>query len=554
MLSPEYLEQLPTAMVQLFGQLEEDIIIDMARRIAKTGTLTDTAEYQAYRLQELGAQRRYVMQRLSRITGKAKEELNAIFADAARTTLAYDNELFEQAGYSPAPLDENAELRQLVQAYRKQTSELFFNLTQTTARTASKQFERALDRAAMQMTSGAFSYQQAIRTAVKSLAAKGVDTIVYRKNGHITQVTSTDVAVRRAVLTGVNQMASHVQLANAEQLGCDLVQVTAHGGARPEHAEWQGGIYSISGKHPKYKKLSTATGYGTGEGLCGWNCRHNFFPFFEGLSEPANTAKQLWDMENAAVTYNGEQIPLYEATQRQRSIERAIRRWKREYLAMEAAGQDTTEAAVKLKKWRMIQADFCEKTGLRVDGFRGQVQGFGRSAASKASATAQKSHSAWLKSIGAQDSKLENIANYYTAQYNNTVEYQLLRQYARNVQTGWISPLVGFDMYKNLCSRIENEIIGQKTADGVLITSQVGHFIQRVVGTMIDPEELHGNLRIIRRSGVEIDEIKKALFTPTAIDPIQTRRSGQKSKRYISENCVVSINPDTGQLVQTNPL
>ena len=390
MLSPEYLEQLPTAMVQLFGQLEEDIIIDMARRIAKTGTLTDTAEYQAYRLQELGAQRRYVMQRLSRITGKAKEELNAIFADAARTTLTYDNELFEQAGYSPAPLDENAQLQQLVWAYRKQTSELFFNLTQTTARTASKQFERALDRAAMQVTSGAFSYQQAIRTAVKSLAAKGVDTIVYRKNGHITQVTSTEVAVRRAVLTGVNQMASHVQLANAEQLGCDLVQVTAHGGARPEHAEWQGGVYSISGRHPKYKKLSTATGYGTGDGLCGWNCRHNFFPFFEGLSDPANTAKQLWDMEHAAVTYNGEQIPLYEATQRQRSIERAIRRWKREYLAMEAAGQDTTEAAVKLKKWRTIQADFCEKTGLRVDGFRGQVQGFGRSAASKAGWTARK--------------------------------------------------------------------------------------------------------------------------------------------------------------------
>ncbi len=204
----------------------------------------------------------------------------------------------------------------------------------------------------MQMTSGAFTYQQAIRTAVKSLAAKGVETIVYRQNGKTTQVTSTEVAVRRAVLTGVNQMASYVQLANAEQMGCDLVQVTAHGGARPEHAEWQGGIYSISGKHPKYKKLSTATGYGTGEGLCGWNCRHNFFPFFEGISEPANTAKQLWDMEHATVTYNGQEMPLYEATQRQRAIERNIRRWKREYLAMEAAGQDTTEAAVKLKKWR----------------------------------------------------------------------------------------------------------------------------------------------------------------------------------------------------------
>ena len=195
---------------------------------------------------------------------------------------------------------------------------------------------------------------------------------------------------RQAVLTGVNQMAAQVSLANAQQLGCDLVETTAHQGARPDHTVWQGKIFSISGRHPKYPQLSKATGYGTGDGLCGWNCRHSFYPYFEGLSVPAYTKETLDEMAAATVFFNGEELTQYDASQKQRYIERKIRKWKREYLAMEAAGQDTGEAAVKLKEWRVVQADFCRQTGLRADGFRGQVHGFGRSQASKATWAARE--------------------------------------------------------------------------------------------------------------------------------------------------------------------
>ena len=134
----------------------------------------------------------------------------------------------------------------------------------------------------------------------------------------------------------------------ADELGSDLVEVTAHAGARPSHAVWQGQIYSRSGKSRSYPDFVQATGYGTGAGLGGWNCRHSFYPYFEGTSR--TYSKELLDSYQAQnYTYNGRKMTEYEASQMQRGIERQIRRWKRENAAMQAAGLDSTESAVKLR-------------------------------------------------------------------------------------------------------------------------------------------------------------------------------------------------------------
>ena len=221
--------------------------------------------------------------------------------------------------------------------------------------------------------------------AIKELSSKGIESITY-PSGHVDHL---DVAVRRAVLTGVNQTALKLQEARADEMGCDLVEVTAHAGARTgigiaNHAGWQGKIYSRSGTHSKYPDFQEKTGYGSGAGLGGWNCRHSFFPFFEGISEPAYTEKELEELNAPKYEYNGQKLTEYEATQRQRYIERQIRRWKRENAAMKAAGLDTTESAAKLKKWHDVQRDFLRQTGLKQQYDREQVNGFGRGEASKA--------------------------------------------------------------------------------------------------------------------------------------------------------------------------
>ena len=378
MLTPEYLDSLPEPVLELFRQVEEDILADMARRISKMGAVTDTADWQRWRLEQIQLIRSDITAQLSKITGLTQQELRKLFQESATQAIQADDEIYRAAGLSPGSPNDNPELLQLLNGGMQQTSGTFQNLTRTTANTATQQFERALDRAWLQVSSGAFNYQAAIRTAIKSLASTGMQAIQY-PTGHI---DTLEVAVRRAVLTGVGKTTGEICLAHAEEMGCDLMEITAHPGARPSHMEWQGKIVSLSGRKGYLSKSDI--GYGTGNGFKGWNCRHDWFPYFEGLSDSAYPREKLQEYENQTVTYNGNTLSYYDATQQQRYIERQIRRWKREYQMMDAAGQDTTQASMKLAQWRSTEKDFCKHTGIDRDGFRSQVEGFGRSEARKA--------------------------------------------------------------------------------------------------------------------------------------------------------------------------
>lgn len=397
MLPPEYLASAPDSVIQLVNQVEEDILCDMARRIVQTGQLTATAQWQAWRLEQLGASRQYIYYHLQRLTGKTQGEINALFQEAGQQALYYDDQIYQAAGLTPGNPNDSPALLNLLNAGAQQTNGTFENLTATTANTASQQFERALDRAWLQLASGAFSYQTVIQQAIKDLARQGLQAIVY-PSGH---VDTLEVATRRAIMTGLNQTGAKLSLSRADEMDCDLVEVTAHHGARPSHQVWQGKVYSRSGKSAKYPDFVSSTGYGSGPGLCGWNCRHNFFPFFEGLSRSAYPEDVLRRYENQTVTYNGEKLSYYDATQKQRYLERQVRRWKREYLMLDAAGQDTTKAATKLNAWRRSLDDFLKQTGLDRQSSREMVNGFGRSQASKAVWTVKKYEtiSASLKSV-----------------------------------------------------------------------------------------------------------------------------------------------------------
>lgn len=378
MLTPEYLDSLPDPVLELFRQVEEDILTDMARRISKMGAVTETADWQRWRLGQIQLTRSDITERLSKLTGLTQQELRKLFQEAATQAVQADDEIYQAVGLSPGSPNDSPELLQLLNGGMQQTYGTFQNLTRTTANTATQQFERALDRAWLQVSSGAFDYQTVIRRAVKDLAASGLQAITY-PSGH---TDTLEVAVRRAVLTGVGKTTGEICLAHAEEMGCDLMEITAHPGARPSHMVWQGKLVSLSGRKGYLSKSDI--GYGTGDGFKGWNCRHDWFPYFEGLSESAYPREKLREYESQTVSYNGENLSYYDATQQQRYIERQIRRWKREYRMMDAAGQDTTQASLKLAQWRAKERDFCKQTGLDRDGFRSQVEGFGRSQASKA--------------------------------------------------------------------------------------------------------------------------------------------------------------------------
>ena len=322
-------------------------------------------------LREAGAEEEEILKILSRYTGRTEEALKELMQEAVTKAMKEDAAIHEAAGQTVPDFRDSQALRDKLTAGYLMTRNTMRNLTGTTAHTATGQFEAALDRAWMQVSSGAFSYQQAVLGAVNDLARQGIQAIRY-PSGHTDTI---ETAVRRAVVTGVNQTALRCQEALSDELGCDLVEVTAHEGARPSHALWQGKVYSRSGESKKYPKLADATGYGTGEGLGGWNCRHSFHPYYEGTARTW-TDEQLEKLDQDTVTYNGKTLTRYEAGQVQRGIERNLRRWKREYSALEAAGADTGPAAAKIQAWNARQKDFLRQTGLKRQGSREEVAGW----------------------------------------------------------------------------------------------------------------------------------------------------------------------------------
>ena len=390
MLAPDYLDHAPDRLVLLFQQVEDDILRDVARRIAKMEALTPTANWQLWRYEQTEALRQDVVKKLARYTGRSEAEIRRLMQEAATRAMENEDEIYYHYGKEPTPFSENATLQALLNAGYQQTAGTFHNLTATTANTVSGQFEAALDRAHLKVSSGAFDYKNAVKSAVDSLA----DTMKYvtYPTGH---TDTLEVAARRAVLTGVNQTGAKLQVARADEMGVEFFETTAHGGARPSHAEWQGrqfhrgGAVDYMGKH--YPDFEAATGYGTGAGLCGWNCRHTFFAIFPELgAPPAWTQESLEALNARDIKYNGGRYTRYEISQMQRARERTVRKYKRRYLAEDAAGADTTASAVKLRQARQDLADFISATGGRADSARTSVAGFGRSEGSKATWAAKK--------------------------------------------------------------------------------------------------------------------------------------------------------------------
>ena len=552
MLPPSYLDQMPDAFVKLLQQVEDEILQDVARRIGKMDTVTSTANWQLWRYQQTEALRNDIVKLLAKYSGKSEATIRRLLLQAATEAMEREDAIYYHYGMEPTPFEESAALNNLLDAGARQTCGTWSNLTATTANTVARAFERTLDAAWLKVSIGAFDYKSAIKQAVDSLADE-MPMVTY-PSGH---KDSIEVAARRAVLTGVNQTAGKLQVARADEMGVEFFETTAHGGARPSHAEWQGrrfhrgGAVDYKGRH--YPYFEAATGYGTGAGLCGWNCRHTFFAVFPELGDPPQwTQEQLRELNARNIEWNGKKYTAYEISQMQRARERNVRRWKKRYLAEDAAGLDTTDAAVRLKAARQSLAEFAQATGGRVDSARTSVPKFGRSEASKASAKSQAHHTDWLKSINAQSTSLNTVAKYYDARYNNTEEYRLLMQYANSVKSGWLSPLAGFDLYKSTHERIQTELVGKTTADGTVITGHTVHFMERMFGTLVDPDKLKYDLKIIRRSGVGYEAMRDTVLNPERINPVKTDSRGKRSVRLIGK-AIVTINPDTGQLIQLNP-
>lgn len=365
MLKPEYLMQAADPVVEIYSQVELDILADIARRIVKTGYFTDTAQWQLRKAKEFGYLQGDVNGILSKATGLSRKEVQKLMTAAGSKSLAFDDAIYKAAGMSPVAVSQSPALMAMLLQGVDTTMALIGNYTKTTAKVSTVAFNSILDRAYIQIISGAFDPTTALKRAIKELATSGIEKIAYPSGA----TSSIETAVRRAVTTGVNQSVSKLQLLRAEEMGCELVETSSHAGARPSHAEWQGKVFCIKGHHKRYGDFYRETGYGTGEGLCGWNCYHSFYPYFEGLSTPSFSR----DPSSDAGRTNGDD---YELQQKQRYYERKIREAKKECSTIDAAMNSATndelkkelygdfqKASVKLKQREARLSEFIDETG-----------------------------------------------------------------------------------------------------------------------------------------------------------------------------------------------
>ena len=381
MLNPSYLLHATEPAEELAEQLHQDILAQIIRRInirfrrGDNYILTATDKWQLETLQEAGMLLDDIQKIITASTPYMQSEIAEAMEDAGVRALHYDDEIYRRAGLDPAPLVQSPHLINIMQRDFLATLGEWKNFTGTTADAAQQTFIRVCDRAYQQAMSGAFSPSEAVREALDDLITRGV--YVEYESGRRDTI---ETAAARAVRTGISQATGHIQTARMDEMNVDLVLVSSHLGARPEHEVWQGQVYSRSGLNPKYPHFQTVTGYGRVDGLCGANCRHSFGPYVEGMENP------FWDYDDE------ENRKQYKLEQRQRTLENRIRNTKRQVMNWKEAGDEEMyqRKSALLQKQNAAYNDFCEKNGLKKRSERIRIAKWDRSQAAQARAAAKR--------------------------------------------------------------------------------------------------------------------------------------------------------------------
>jgi len=366
MLSPEYLNLIEfNDVVELYNKLNIEITADIIKRVAKMQDITETSKKQLRILKQTNGTEIFnnALKETSMLTAQTKKALKLLFDDMTQEDIKGYKELYK---YRDKPFKLNDTQYKILNQGLKATNRMLKNFTNTIAFESQQAYIETVDSAYFKVASGAVDYTTAINTACQELANKGIT--LKDKLGRSVQL---EVAVRRNVMTGIQQTANNINRDIEDYLGCNGYEVTAHLGARPSHAEEQGKQFAITKENAN--KYNIGLWSDVVDLWSEYNCRHTYFGVILGISEPKYTDKELKSFKNAKVNFNGKKNPYYEATQKQRQLENSIRKQKRTVQILEKSNLDNKLEKHKLAQLQKKYNDFCKETGLEKDYQRLQV-------------------------------------------------------------------------------------------------------------------------------------------------------------------------------------
>lgn len=415
MLTPEYIKRFPDDTVRIFEELEEKIIADISRQFSKDLKLTSTADFQINQLLRAGYDITGIEREIAKTLEVSTMEIQRALENS--TYFDYNNEktLYARGG-KELPRYMGPKLEKQLEAMIFKTNMEMKNITGSlgfskdgVAKNLTAYYQERLDQAAVQLATGAFSREEVVRQTVREISKSGVKAIHW-ESGHSDRI---DTAVRRALRTNQAQISGLMSEQNADMMNQDLMEISSHWGARPSHADWQGQVVSRSGRSG-YLNLSDI-GYGEGGGFQGYNCRHDWYPFFEGIS----TLSQM-PPEPGPIQYGDKEYTYYEATQYQRLMERQMRADKLEIVGYKAAGltDEAKVAEIRLRRQDQVYQDFSKKAGIRAKNERTRID---RASSGGGSITPPSG----AKSRTKKPAKAKKpVGNYKQARESELIDYQ----------------------------------------------------------------------------------------------------------------------------------
>lgn len=367
----DYKNKLASKIASRYQDLEERIMQDIVRRIIKAGEITSTADWQINRLRILGYSSEDIEKEIKKALNASYPEMFELYDKVINWEYVRNKDIYEQINAEHIPFEENGQLKQITEAIIDQSFDDLENVTnslgfyldygngQKVLTPLSQVYTKYLDAACYDIVTGAFDYNSVLRRVVTQLTNSGLRQIDY-SSGRANRV---DVAARRAVMTAVSQITGKISEYNAQKLGTEYFEVEWHAGARSTHAVWQGRVWSK-------EQLYSVCGLGTVTGLLGANCYHTYYPFFPGISE-RNWSDEWLDAKNREESepkeFNGKRYTLYEAKQRQRQMETAMRAQREKVRLLQHGGADQDEIILHKAKYQgqlNEYSRFCKKMSL----------------------------------------------------------------------------------------------------------------------------------------------------------------------------------------------
>lgn len=386
MLRPDYIEKLPNEIVKQFLILEEQVIFDISEKLNKNLRLSESDEHRIKALMNMGYDAEEIEKAINKQINIAAKHTEQLMFDIAKVSYETDQKLYRQGGKELIDLEDNIPMKEFINQAARESKDRILNLTGSTGFAHNRQvidvrqfYIDTLNQGFLQVSTGLYDHNVAIRQAVNTICDRGLVAIDVQHK----RIWDIESHVRTSIMTGVNQITGYMSEANADMMGQDLMEITAHIGARPSHADWQGQIVDREGRGD-YLSLDDIQ-YGDAAGFKGTNCRHDWFPHFEGISERAYTEKDLDNIDPPDFEYDDKTYTAYEATQRQRYYERNMRKVKRRIIAADAIDDDIfTAESIRLRRLREEYKEFSQAAGLRQKHERHFTYNYDRSIAAKA--------------------------------------------------------------------------------------------------------------------------------------------------------------------------